>query len=110
MSKEISRNPSFTPSPKLRDYLNSSDHGVTAAINGLFDRYQMIIELDAIRLTADEQGALAEFMHGVFIDDIAIQSLKQDVIETGHAGLIEKLDGATFGQTLATLSRYGLIE
>ncbi len=109
MTKEISRNPSFTPSPRLRDYLNNSDQGTTASINALFDRYQMIIDLDAIRLTPEGQFALKEYFLGVWMDDIAIQSLPQDVIETHNKELIEKFSGATFGQTVATFSRYGLI-
>ncbi|MGR6782635.1 hypothetical protein [Moritella viscosa] len=37
MKKEIIRNPSFTPSPALRDHLNASERGVTGALNTLFD-------------------------------------------------------------------------
>ena len=103
----IARNPSFTPSPKLRDYINNSSEGTTATINNLFDRYSMLCEIDAIRLTPSEQNALAEMLQGVFIDSIAVQSVPQDVIETENAGLIDKLQGATFGQVLATLERYG---
>ncbi|SGZ10099.1 Putative uncharacterized protein, partial [Moritella viscosa] len=33
MKKEIIRNPSFTPSPALRDHLNASERGVTGALN-----------------------------------------------------------------------------
>jgi hypothetical protein len=103
---ELSRNPSFTPSPGFRDHINSSKLGTTATLNQLFDRYSMMIELDAIRLTQSEQQSLAEHLMGVFIDEIAIQSISQDVIETDDYGLIAKMEKATFGQVLATLSRY----
>ena len=109
MKKEISRNPSFTPSPKLRAFLNASHAGVTQSLNELFDRYQMGIELDAIRLTESERHALATHLQGVVMDDIAIQSVPQDVTETENAGLISKLQNASFGQVLATLTRYGLV-
>ncbi|GLQ31645.1 hypothetical protein [Litoribrevibacter albus] len=110
MKKEISRNPSFTPSPKLRNFLSNSELGVTRSLNELFDRYSMMIELDAIRLTESERFALAEHLQGVLMDVIAIQSVPQDVIETECDSLIEKMQGATFGQVLATLVRYELIK
>lgn len=102
----ISRNPSFTPSPKLRDYLNESEHGVTQTLNQLFDRYRMMVELDAIRLTEIERTALAQHLHGVFMDGVAIQSVPQDLIEAECETLAKKLKNATFGQVLATLERY----
>jgi hypothetical protein len=106
----ISRNPSFTPSPKLREHLEKSSGGVTATLNTLFDRYNMMIELDAIRLTESEQFSLKEHLMGVIIDEIAIQSVKQDVFETANESLIKKLKDASFGQTLATLVRYGIVK
>jgi hypothetical protein len=109
MPKEISRNPSFTPSPSLRKYLNESEAGVTQSLNELFDNYQMMLELDAIRLTPDEQASLKEHLHGVFMDNIAVQSVSKDVVETDCQGLIDKLSNASFGQILATLHRYKLI-
>lgn len=106
----IARNPSFTPSPKLRDYLNSSPLGVTAALNDLFDHFQLSMELDAIRLTPDEQAALKEMLMGVYIDNVAIQSVPQDLEETDNEGLKKKLKGAGYAQVLATLKRYGITE
>lgn len=109
-TKTIKRNPSFTPSPKLTQYLSESSEGVTQTLNELFDRYSMIIGLDAVRLTPKAQEALRELLLGVFIDNIAIQAVSQDVIETGNSELIEKLSDATFGQVLATLVRYKIID
>lgn len=68
----------------------------------------MMLDLDAIRLTPEAQFALNEHLLGVFMDDIAIQGIAQDVIETGNQELIDKLSNASFGQTLATLVRYGI--
>ncbi len=75
MKKEINRNPSFTPSPKLREYLYNSEHGVTHALKQLFDNYRIMLDLDAIRLTADQQFALKEHLLDVFIDPQAIQCI-----------------------------------
>ena len=106
----MQRNPSFTPSPALRAHLESSEHGVTAALNAMYDRYRALIELDAIRLTDDEQQALAEMVQGTVMDVVAIQAIAQDVVdETECESLRGKLAGATYGQCLATLARYGLI-
>ncbi|MFK4751454.1 hypothetical protein [Oceanobacter antarcticus] len=106
----MARNPSFTPSPALRDHLEKSGCGVTATLNELFDRYRALIELDAIRLTADEQQALAAMVHGTVMDVVAIQAIAQDVAdETDCESLREKLTGATYGKCLATLARYNLI-
>lgn len=104
------RNPSFTPSPALREYLSISESGVTATLNEMYDRYRALVELDAIRLTDDEQQALAEMVQGTVMDVVAIQAIAQDVIdETDCESLREKLTGATYGQCLATLARYGVI-
>lgn len=100
---------SFRPSPHLRAYLEKQPGGVTESVNALFDRYRMLCELEAIRLTEGEQFALREHLQGVIMDAVAIQVIPQDVTETGNAGLIEKMRGATFGQVLATVERYGLI-
>lgn len=106
----LARNPSFTPSPKLREYLNNSPSGVTETLNGLFDHYRALIELDAIRLTENERQALKEMLMGTVIDVVAVQAIAQDVIdETDCESLREKMQGATYGQCLATLERYGIL-
>lgn len=106
----ITRNPSFTPNHKLRDYLNNSTAGVTESINNIYDRYSALVELDAIRLTDVEQQALAAMVQGTFMDVVAIQAIAQDVVdETDCESLREKLQGASFGQCLATLERYKLL-
>ncbi|EPH1169782.1 hypothetical protein ACYB06_28285, partial [Klebsiella pneumoniae] len=50
MKKEISRNPSFTPSPKLRAHLNSHREGVTERLNNIFDRYAHLVRACALPL------------------------------------------------------------
>ena len=104
------RNPSFTPSPSLREYLEARPNGITFSLNEMYDRYRALVELDAIRLTEEEQAALAEMVQGVVMDVVAIQAIAQDVIdETDCESLRKKLSGATYGQCLATLCRYNLI-
>lgn len=100
---------SFRPSPHFLEYLESSKEGLTATLNGLYDRYRALCELEAIRLTEEEQAVLAKMIKGHFIDTVAIQTIPQDVIETGHAGLIAKLQNATYSQVLATMERYGCL-
>jgi hypothetical protein len=107
--KKITRNPSFTPSPALRAYIDNSEAGPTGALNKLYDTYAMIVQMDAIRLTEDEQAALKSMLHEVLVDGLVIQSVPKDVIETGCPTLIEKMNTATVGQTIATLTRYKLI-
>lgn len=97
---------SFRASPHLRAYIEKQPEGVTGAVNALFDRYRMLCELEAIRLTPEAQEALAEHLQGVLLDPLAIQVIPQDVAETENTELIEKMSGATFGQVLATLERY----
>ncbi|MFP8722990.1 hypothetical protein ACLH1H_27375, partial [Klebsiella sp. 1SHAk5cef] len=58
MKKEISRNPSFTPSPKLRAHLNSHREGVTERLNNIFDRYAHLVRACALPLDAEETQVL----------------------------------------------------
>ena len=105
----MSKNPiSMRPSPKLKAAIDSSNFGLTAYVNGLFDNVLMMTQLDAIRLTSDELAALKSHLKGVFIDGIAIQSIPADIAEEGCDSLTEKMQGATFGQVWATLLKYEL--
>ena len=108
-NKTLSRNPSFTPSPKLRAYLESSEKGVTAALNELYDQLNSIQTYDAIRLSPEGQQKLKEHMQAVYVDEIALQAVREDVHETGDQELIDKLSNATYGQIWATLKRYKIV-
>lgn len=68
MKKEISRNPSFTPSPKLRAHLNSHREGVTERLNNIFDRYAHLVRACALPLDKDETQVLLNVLNGSVVE------------------------------------------
>lgn len=107
---EKKNNPiSMRPSPHLRKAVESSTGGLTVFVNGLYDNLQMMVALDAIKLTDDELFALKQHLQGVVIDSIAIQSIPDDIDEAECKSLTDKLCDATFGQVWATLLKYKII-
>ena len=113
------RNPSFTPSPALRKYLDSriekyNETGPTARLNELFDRYSTMLHSLKIPLTSDERQMLTTMLHGVHIDTVAIQSLPEDVFDEEFGfdpaaadRLATKLHGASLAQLTATVDSLG---
>tara|TARA_B100000508_G_C11424040_1_gene259870 strand:+ start:73 stop:399 length:327 start_codon:yes stop_codon:yes gene_type:complete len=107
---EKKNNPiSMRPSPQLRKAVESSAGGLTVFVNGLYDNLQMMVALDAIKLTDDELLSLKQHLQGVVLDSIAIQSIPDDIDEAGCNKLTDKLCNATFGQVWATLLKYKII-
>lgn len=117
----MKRNPSFTPSPSLREGLNKKinargQSGPTSVLNEWFDLHRTMISMDAITLVRAEQDILCGMLEGVFIDAIAIQSIPNDIHDTDEFNnktpaaltLNKKLSGKTFGQIWATLEKYGM--
>lgn len=101
---------SFRPSSKLAEFLEKSPVGVSETINTMFDRYRMVYELEALRLTEDELFHLKEHLMGVVIDDVAIQVIPQDIAEvTQCPSLVSKLSSASVTQCLSTLIKYEII-
>ncbi|WLP18239.1 hypothetical protein Q8725_08395 [Klebsiella michiganensis] len=115
MSREISRNPSFTPSPKLRAHLNGHRDGVTERLNNLFDRYDHLMRSCSIPLEPEEKHVLMNVLNGSFIEPSFIEHLAQEVIDsddylngvTAARSLFEKLRAASYPQLLATVERAG---
>lgn len=106
--KEIQRNPSFTPSPGLRQYLNDSNHGVTATLNALYARYNALVINSSMPLTAAEQRELTKLVEKYHLGELLeVQRLPLTAREAGCERLYERLKKATFAQVLATLERYG---
>ncbi|MDU6133467.1 MAG: hypothetical protein E6639_27975 [Klebsiella pneumoniae] len=101
MKKEISRNPSFTPSPKLRAHLNSHREGVTERLNNIFDRYAHLVRACALPLDKDETQVLLNVLNGSVVED------SDDYLEGIPAAksLYEKCQSATYPQLLATVER-----
>jgi hypothetical protein len=107
---EKKNNPiSMRPSPQLRKAVESSTGGLTVFVNGLYDNLQMMVALDAIKLTDDELFALKQHLQGVVMDCVAIQSIPDDIDEAECKSLTDKLCDATFGQIWATLLKYKII-
>ncbi len=73
MKKEISRNPSFTPSPKLRAHLNSHREGVTERLNNIFDRYAHLVRACALPLDDDETQVLLNVLSGSVVEPAFIE-------------------------------------
>ena len=99
MKKEISRNPSFTPSPKLRAHLNSHREGVTERLNNIFDH--------------DETQVLLNVLSGSVVEPAFIEYLAQEILDSDDylegipaaKSLYEKCQSATYPQLLATVER-----
>lgn len=107
---EKKNNPiSMRPSPRLRKAVEASPGGLTVFVNNLYDNLQMMVAMDAIKLTDDELFALQVHLQGVMMDSIAIQSIPEDIVETKKDSLIAKLENATYGQIWATLIKYKMV-
>lgn len=115
MPKEISRNPSFTPSPKLRIHLNAHREGVTERLNNLFDRYDHLIRSCAIPLEPEEKQVLLNVLSGSFVEPSFIEHLAQEILDSDdYAGgspaaisLYDKCKNTTYPELLATVERLG---
>ena len=113
MKKEISRNPSFTPSPKLRAHLNSHREGVTERLNNIFDRYAHLVRACALPLDADETQVLLNVLNGSVVEPAFIEYLAQEIRDSDDylegipaaKSLYEKCQSATYPQLLATVER-----
>lgn len=111
--KQISRNPSFTPSPQLRNDLNGNSNGVTYRLNQIWDRYEYIIKTQSLDLSVDEFQLLKSILNGTFIDPVLIDNLYSEIIDSDEylAGneiaksLAEKFKSASYEQSLATIER-----
>ncbi|EAT2607833.1 hypothetical protein EJN23_17610 [Salmonella enterica] len=113
--KEISRNPSFTPSPKLRAHLNGHREGVTKRLNTLFDRFDHLVLTQSLLLEPDEKQVLLNILSGSFVEPSFIEHLAQEVADSddylsgsGAARtLYDKCAGASYPALLATVERLG---
>lgn len=111
--KQISRNPSFTPSPQLRKDLNSDSNGVTYRLNQIWDRYEYIIRTQSLALSPDEIQLLKSILNGTFITPVLIDNLCSEIMDSEEylAGnktaksLADKFKSASYVQSLATIER-----
>lgn len=115
MSREISRNPSFTPSPKLREHLNSHHEGVTERLNNMFDRYEHLTRSSAIALEPDEKQVLLNVLSGSYVDPSFIEYLAQEVVDSDDymennpaaKSLYDKCKNASYAELHSTIERLG---
>lgn len=76
----LPRNPSFTPSPKLRENLESRREGTTTRLNQIWDRYEYLQLQSGIHLEPAEKQVLLNVCSGSFIDPMFIEHLAHEVI------------------------------
>lgn len=115
MKNEISRTPSFSPSPKLRAHLNDHREGVTARLNNIFDRYDHLCRSRSLQLNADERQVLLNVLSGSVVEPSFIEYLAQEVIDSSEylsgvpaaISLYEKCRSADYPALLATVERLG---
>ncbi|PAJ71759.1 hypothetical protein CJF42_25020 [Pseudoalteromonas sp. NBT06-2] len=115
MKKEISRNPSFTPSPSFRKNINDNKLGTTERLNQIWDRYEYLLQSNALHLEPEEKQVLTNILSGSFIEPSFIEHLAQEVIDSDDyiAGneaaksLYEKMKNVSYAEILATVERLG---
>ena len=112
---KLSRNPSFTPSPKLRTNLESRSEGTTERLNQIWDRYEYLQMQSGIHLEPAEKQVLLNVLSGSYIEPSFIEHLAHEVIDSDDylAGtdaaktLYEKAKNASYAELLATIERLG---
>lgn len=112
---KLSRNPSFTPSPKLRVNLESRREGTTGRLNQIWDRYEYLQIESGIHLEPGEKQVLMNILSGSFVEPSFIACLAHEVIDSDDyiAGtdaaktLYEKTKNASYAELLATVERLG---
>ncbi|MEC5504978.1 hypothetical protein P9911_003825 [Klebsiella oxytoca] len=115
MKKEISRTPSLSPSPKLREHLNKHREGVTERINNIYDRYDYMIRSCALELEPAEKRVLFNILSSSFVEPSFIEHLSHEIIDSADyedrnpaaLSLYEKCKSASYVQLLATVERAG---
>lgn len=114
MSK-LSRNPSFTPSPKLRSNLEERREGTTERLNQIWDRYEYLQQKVGLHLEPEEKTVLRTILTSSVVDPLFIECLAHEVIDSDDylAGapaaksLYEKVRAADYSVLLATVERLG---
>jgi hypothetical protein len=114
MSK-LPRNPSFTPSPKLRADLEARKEGTTERLNQIWDRYEYLQLQAGIHLDPDEKQVLLNVLSGSFIEPSFIEHLAHEIIDSddyidGNSAaksLYDKVKNASYAELLATVERLG---
>ena len=112
---QLPRNPSFTPSPKLRANLEERREGTTERLNQIWDRYEYLQLQAGIHLESAEKQVLLNVLSGSFIEPSFIEHLAHEIIDSDDyiegidtaKTLYEKVKNATYAELLATVERLG---
>ena len=112
---KLSRNPSFTPSPSLRNNLEYRKEGTTERINQIWDRYKYLQMQAGIHLELAEKQVLLNVLTGSLIEPSFIECLAHEVIDSDDyidgsdaaKTLYEKTKNASYAELLATVDRLG---
>ena len=114
MSK-LSRNPSFTPSPRLRSNLELRSEGTTERLNQIWDRYEYLQMQSGIHLEPNEKQVLINVLVGSIVEPSFIEHLSHEIIDSDDylAGvdaaktLYDKVKNSSYPALLATVDRLG---
>lgn len=115
MSKPLPRNPSFTPSPALRQDLQDKRErdGITGRLNTVWDRYALICA-QVPDLTEREWWVLGNTLAGSYLEPLLIKYLGAE-IEDSDAGepeerriLAERVRGMGYGERVALIEQLEL--
>lgn len=126
MAYEMKRNPSFTPSPQFRKWLNRKinkrgDTGPTSALNELYNMFDLIVKLEGLNsIGTDQIDFLKKLVDNQPADVQMIESIPNLIRETEEfingddvaRDLYEKFEErgqSKFTCIWATLEKYNLI-
>lgn len=114
MEKPLARNPSFTPSPKLRADLEArrGTEGVTGRLNQIFDRYQLITA-KVPALTEQETVLLGNTLSGSYIEPLLIKHLDDELLDSDAGtpdecqALADRIRNMTLAERVALIESLG---
>lgn len=112
---KLSRNPSFTPSPKLRGNLESRSEGTTERLNQIWVRYEYLQMQSGIHLEPEEKQVLLNVLSGSLVSPSFIEHLAHEIIDSDDycegisaaVSLYGKTKNASYAELLATVERLG---
>lgn len=115
MAKPLARNPSFTPSPKLRADLEArrGTEGVTGRLNQIFDRYELLTA-KAPALTEQETLLLGNTLMGAYLEPLLIKYLDDELMDSDAGdpeeckALALRIRDMTLAERVALIERLGL--
>lgn len=108
----LPRNPSFTPSPALRENLqaNREQHGVTGRLNMIWDRYALMLS-QTPAMSEREWWIFGNTLMGSYVEPLLIKHLDAE-LEDSHAGepeerrrLADRVRNMSYGERIALIEK-----